>query len=202
MPRPETQAETYRTFIAAPLAPPVIQALDTLQTQLKRACPHRTVRWVPADHIHLTLHFLGDILPSRVDPVKAALQVVARNVPPFAFEAKGLGAFPNLSRPRVIWVGVQDETSWLALLHEAVNEAMTRLGFERERRRFSPHLTLGRVQRRASRAEAQSIGEVIEATHVDTLGANPVETLVLFRSILQPTGAEYTPLAQFRLTDA
>lgn len=191
--------QTLRTFIAVPLSTAVIDALDALQTELKHDCPRGTVRWVPPDHIHLTLHFLGDIVPDRVDPVKAALQVVARNVPTFEFEAGGLGAFPNERRPRVIWVGVEDKSSWLALLHEAVNEAMARLGFERETRRFSPHLTLGRVQRRASYGEAQAIGKVISTTTSGSLGTVQVEKLIFFQSILRPSGAEYTPLDVFPL---
>ncbi|MBN1246590.1 MAG: RNA 2',3'-cyclic phosphodiesterase, partial [Anaerolineae bacterium] len=186
---------------AVPLSTAVVEAIDALQQHLKRDCPKGAVRWVQADHIHLTLHFLGDILLDRVDPVKAALRVVARNVPVFEFEAAGLGAFPNEQRPRVIWVGVQDTTSWLALLHEAVNEAMGRLGFEREKRRFSPHLTLGRVQRRASYAEARTIGEVIGAADVDKLGTVPVKKLIFFQSVLRPSGAEYTPLAEFPLVE-
>lgn len=195
MPKPET----LRTFIAVPLSPDVIDALDALQQQLKRECTGGTVRWVRADHIHLTLHFLGDILLDRVEPVKSALQVVARNVPAFEFEAGGLGTFPNERRPRVIWVGVQDPTSWLALLHEAVNEALERLGFERERRKFSPHLTLGRVRRSASYAETRAIGEAVGTTHAGKLGTVPVESLIFFQSVLRPSGAEYTPLAEYPL---
>jgi len=117
--------ETLRTFIAVPLSKAVTQELDKLQRRLMRSCPARAVRWVPAENIHLTVHFLGDILPERIEPIKEALTVVARNVPPFPFTAGQLGAFPNMNRPRVVWVGISDTASWLALLHEAVDVAFS-----------------------------------------------------------------------------
>ena len=194
--------KTLRTFIAVPLSPEVERGLDGVQRQLKRAVPEHCVRWVNPAGIHLTLHFLGDILPERVDPVKAALTVVGRNIPPFQFHAGELGAFPNLSRPRVVWVGVQDPSSWLALLHEAINEAMEGIGFQPEQRRFSPHLTLGRVQRSADRGDARTLGEMIAHTKIGTLGIVPVRDVIFFQSVLKRTGAEYTPLGTFRLKAA
>jgi len=194
--------ETLRTFLAVPLSRAVTRELDKLQRQLMRACPARAVRWVPAENIHLTMHFLGDILPDQVNPIKEALTVVGRNVPPFSFAAGQLGAFPNTNRPRIVWVGVSDTESWLALLHEAVNESMARLGFQREARRFSPHLTLGRIHRRAGPEDVRRVGRTLSATQVGTLGIVPVEALILFQSVLRPSGAEYRPLATFKLAEA
>jgi len=194
--------KTLRAFIAVPLSKAVTQELDKLQCRLIRACPARAVRWVPAEKIHLTMHFLGDILPERVNPIKEALTVVTRNVPPFSFTAGQLGAFPNTNRPRVVWVGVSDTTSWLELLHEAVNESMEQLGFQREARRFSPHLTLGRIQRKAGQEDVRNVGKTLSTTKVGTLGIVPVETLIFFQSVLRPSGAEYMPLATFKLGKA
>ncbi len=194
--------ETLRTFIAVPLSKAVTQELDKLQRRLMRAFPAHAVRWVPAENIHLTIHFLGDILPQRIEPIKEALTVVARNVPPFSFTAGQLGAFPNTSRPRVVWVGISDTASWLALLHEAVNESMEHLGYIREARRFSPHLTLGRIRRRAGQEDVRNVGKTLSATQIGTLGIVTVETLILFQSVLRPSGAEYTPMATFKLGNA
>jgi 2'-5' RNA ligase len=194
--------ETLRTFIAVPLSKAVTQELDKLQRRLMQACPAHAVRWIAAENIHLTIHFLGDILPQRIEPIKEALAVVARNVPPFSFTAGQLGAFPNTSRPRVVWVGISDTASWLALLHEAVNESMEHLGYKREARRFSPHLTLGRIRRRASQEDVRNVGKTLSATQIGTLGIVTVETLIFFQSVLRPSGAEYTPLATFKLGKA
>jgi RNA 2',3'-cyclic 3'-phosphodiesterase len=202
------QTATLRTFVAIPLSQEVHTKLDDLQRQLKRRCPAGSVRWVVPESIHLTLHFLGDILPERVEPVRAALAAVARNAAPrpadprLAFQVGGLGAFPNLSRPRVVWVGVQDPASRVALLHEAVGEALASVGFEPERRRFSPHLTLGRVKRQASAADVRTLGRVVAETESGTLGSVPVRAIIFFQSVLKPSGAVYTPLHTFSLTNA
>jgi 2'-5' RNA ligase len=191
--------ETMRTFIAVPLSEEVIAGLEAVQRTLKRSAPDGIVRWVKPAGIHLTMFFLGDILPDRVEPVEQALSTIARNMPRFSFSAAGLGVFPNIRRPRVIWVGVKDASGGLALLHDAINEAMVNIGFAPDNRRFSPHLTLGRVRRRADRQEVGALAKTISDTEVGELGTVPVESLIFFQSVLKPTGAEYTPLATFAL---
>ncbi len=195
------QPETLRAFIAVPLPPAIIQQLADVQRRLRRGCPEQAISWVKPENIHLTLFFLGDILPERQVPVEAALRVVARNARPFTFSVQGVGAFPNLNRPRVIWIGLEEPTGQLALLHRAVNEAIANVGFQPEDRRFSPHLTLARIRQRASREDAQAVGEAIRRAEVGPLGDAPVEEMILFRSVLKSSGAEYTPLAQFAIKD-
>ncbi|MFP4394117.1 MAG: RNA 2',3'-cyclic phosphodiesterase [Anaerolineales bacterium] len=193
------QSQTIRTFIALPLSEEITRQLGEIQSVLSRRCPHRSVRWVEPERIHLTLFFLGDIVLALRPQVEEALGVVARNVAPFTFEAAGLGAFPRMSRPRVLWVGIEDPTRRLALLHQAVNDAMEAVGFERETRPFSPHLTLGRVRRGASRRDVQQVGEIVQETEVGRLGEAPVSEMIFFRSILKSTGAEYIILKTFAL---
>lgn len=190
---------TVRAFVAIPLPDEVHAALDGLQRRLRRTCPERAVRWVPTRNIHLTTHFLGDIDPARIVPLEEALSVVARNVPPFTVLAEGAGAFPNLRRPRVVWVGVTDASQWLSLLHQVLSESLEQLGFPRETRPFSPHLTLGRIRRQTSPTEARAVGEAVAAAQIGPLGTVPVESLVLFKSTLKPTGAAYSRLATLRL---
>lgn len=194
MPRPET----LRTFIALPLSETMIAQLTDVQRRLRRHCPERTISWVKPESVHLTLFFLGEILPERVPPIKQALSVVARYVQPFTFTVRGLGVFPNMNRPRVVWVGMQESTGKLALLHQAVNEAVENVGFQRETRKFSPHLTLGRIRRKATRDNAHTVGQIVAQTEVGKLGEIQAEEIILFRSVLKSTGAEYTPLQVFR----
>ncbi len=193
---------TLRTFIAIPLSEEIHGKLAGVQRLLKRTGPEGTVRWVDPSSIHLTLHFLGDILPERVEPVRAALSVVARHASPFEFGVGELGAFPNTSRPRVVWVGVQDASSWLSLLHDAVNEAMANLGFTPEERRFSPHLTLGRVRRNADSRDVRALGNTVAQTDIGTLGTVHAREIIFFQSVLKPSGAEYTALHTFGLGSA
>ncbi|MGC9358536.1 MAG: RNA 2',3'-cyclic phosphodiesterase, partial [Anaerolineae bacterium] len=112
---------------------------------------------------------------------------------------EGLGAFPNTRNPRVIWVGVEEPTGRLALLHKAVNEALERVGFEPETRPFKPHLTLGRTRRRISRSQARLIGQEIDAAKIGLLTEEEAREIILFQSDLKPTGAEYTALKTFAL---
>ena len=194
-----SDVETLRAFVALPLSDEMHQQLEGVQRQLQRNIPHRAVKWVSPEKIHLTLFFLGDIFASRVDAIKEALAVVARNIPPIPADVQELGVFPNPSRARVLWVGMHDPEEYLALLHLAVNEALDQLGYEPDRRPFHPHLTLGRVRRKTSRSEARRIGEIVARTEIGALGREMFNELVLFRSELKPTGAEYTRLATFRL---
>lgn len=191
--------QTLRTFIALPLCAPVTAQLADVQRKLKRLCPERSVRWVDPTRIHLTLFFIGDIRPQLQPAVETALAVVSRNIPPFSFDVQGVGAFPNVNRPRVLWVGLKEDLGYLVLLHRAVNEAMQQVGFHPEERPFSPHLTLGRISRQASRDAAQAVGESLGKIKVGHLGLCPAQKMIFYRSDLKSTGAEYTPLATFDL---
>lgn len=191
---------TLRTFVALPLHnPALIQRLEAIQRRLQRECPPRAVKWVAVQDIHLTLFFLGDIVSSRQPDIEAALRAVSSLVRPFDFRVERLGGFPNVQRPSVLWVGMQEPTGQLALLHRAVNEALEHVGFEPDRRSFQPHLTLGRVRRQAARDEVAAISALLQATDAGLLGEDRAEELIFFQSVLTPQGAEYTPLARFPL---
>ncbi len=191
--------EVIRAFIAVPLPGLLLDALAALQHRLEKQVPPRSVRWVQAAGIHLTLQFLGDTPAEKLPAIQEALAAVARNAPACIFTVGGLGCFPNLRCPRVVWVGVQEPTGRLAALQDAVEEAMTRFGYAPEGRGFTPHLTLGRVQRRASNREVAQVGEAVANTSVGQLAEVAADRFALIRSVLKPTGAEYTTLAEFPL---
>jgi 2'-5' RNA ligase len=157
------------------------------------------VRWVRSEGVHLTLKFLGDTSTDKLPEIERALATVARNAPACTFAVEGLGCFPRLSRPRVLWVGVQEPTGRLAALQEAIEEAMAHLGFEPERRKFHAHLTLGRVRRRTPRKAVREIGQIVTDAAVESLAEVSAESFALIRSVLKPTGAEYTTLEEFPL---
>jgi 2'-5' RNA ligase len=191
--------ETIRAFIAVPLPDDLLAQFAALQRRLERQVPPRSVRWVRPEGIHLTLKFLGDTPSDKLPGIQAGLAAVARNAPACTFTVGGLGCFPNPHRPRVVWVGVQEPTGRLALLQDAVEEVVAPFGYPPEGRGFTPHLTLGRIQRRASRDDAARVGEVVVASDVGILGEVAAERFALIRSVLKPTGAEYTTLADFGL---
>jgi 2'-5' RNA ligase len=191
--------DKLRLFIAIPLPEMLLERLADLQHRLKGRVPHRSVRWVRPTGIHLTLKFLGDTPKSKVPTIQEALMVIARNAPTFGLSAEGLGCFPHPGRPRVLWVGVEEPTSRLKTLQEAVEEAMTGLGYKPERHSFTPHLTLGRVRRGVSRQDEAQIGDLVTDMTVEPLASFEADRFDLIQSELKPGGAEYTTLETFLL---
>jgi 2'-5' RNA ligase len=191
--------ETIRAFIAIPLPHPLLDRLSALQRQLESQIPSRSVRWVRVEGIHLTLKFLGDTPTEKLPDIKRALTAVARHAPACTFTVGELGCFPNPRRPRVVWVGVQEPAGRLAALQDAIEEVMAPLGYPPEGRGFTPHLTLGRVRPGARRDEVSRVGEVVSGTTVESLAEVSADHFALIRSVLKPTGAEYTTLEEFPL---
>lgn len=191
--------EILRTFIAIELEDATKSELRRVQSELAGQLPARSVRWVQLNGIHLTLKFLGDTPLGKVEAVKTALAQAAAEVIPFRIIISGLGCFPNARQPRVVWVGLQELSGGLIHLHKAVEAYVAPLGFPTEKRPFSPHLTLGRVQQSASLAEARQIGEAVITRGVGTLGEMQASAVSYIRSDLRPTGAVYTTLSEARL---
>jgi len=191
--------EIIRAFIAIPLPQSLLDKLTALQRRLEKQISPRSVRWVRPEGIHLTLKFLGDTPVDKLPDIKAALAAVARHAPACTFTVEGLGCFPNPHRPRVVWVGVQEPTGRMAALQDGIEEVVAPFGYPPEGRGFTPHLTLGRVRRRAPRSDATQVGQVVTRTTVGLLAEVPADHFALIRSILKPTGAEYTTLEEFPL---
>lgn len=188
-----------RAFIALDIDDKIRDQLARVRKHLEREVPERALRWVRPESVHLTLKFLGDVEQQLLVKIEDTLEVCAGVVQPFSFEVRGLGSFPNQRRPRVLWVGVQEKSGELEKLQKKIEANMSDAGFERERRRFYPHLTLGRVHRRASRSDVEQIAEALNATSIEVLGSIQCSQVHLYRSDLRPTGAVYTRLASANL---
>jgi 2'-5' RNA ligase len=191
--------EKIRTFIAIELDESIKESLTKLQERLKGQVPQGSVRWVRSEGIHLTLKFLGDVPADQIGQITRALQRSCQGFAPFSLSCGGLGCFPDLKRPRVVWVGIQEETGTLAQLQKAIEENVSPLGYPPEKRKFSPHLTLGRVQRRVSSGDLRRLGELVGASEIGTLSQMEVRSVNLMRSDLRPSGAVYTRLAEVEL---
>jgi 2'-5' RNA ligase len=182
-----------RAFIAIEL-PTEIQAAITGSTAgLKKALPKPLVRWVVQENVHLTLKFLGDVSPANLDLLAEALKMEAAQHEGFNMSVGGLGAFPNVRRARVVWIGLEAPTE-LAMLQRCVEGVATRLGYPAEERPFSPHLTLGRVGQTVSAGDLAKIRGALEACQVGALGTVKVDAVHIFKSDLQPSGSVYTHL--------
>lgn len=185
-----------RLFISAHLTPDLLAAIGDVQARLKRQLDGLPLAWTRPEGIHLTLKFLGDTDPRRVDGIVAGLRAAVSSHLLFTVAVAGLGCFPNLRQPNVIWVGVQDPDRALQRLAAAVDAATARLGWEKETRPFSGHLTLARVKREAGHEERRAIGEQVGHFALpDPLGLLPIASLHLMASELNPGGSIYTEVA-------
>ncbi len=179
--------EQIRAFIAIELPDEVKLALGRLEARLK-AGKQSGVKWVDPNSIHLTLQFLGDIPADSIGEITAAIEEASRAVSPFHLEVKDLGVFPNLKRVQVVWVGISGEIDKLGQLQKGIESNLEQLGFAPETRPFTPHLTLGRVQRQVSSEEQQRLGQLIAGTRFEA-GAIEVTAINLMRSELTRAGA-------------
>ncbi len=178
-----------RLFLAINLPPAERDRLQRAAGALRAA--RLPVRWVNADALHLTLKFLGEVPEERAGAVAQAADAVARSYAPFHLELRGLGAFPNVRNPRVVWVGVHAPPE-LGRMAEDLEAAMAALGFPREARPFSPHLTLGRAERDARAGDFRRLGEL--AAKFDYATSLEAGSIDLMRSHLSPRGARYERL--------
>lgn len=181
-----------RLFIAVEI-PGELQQRVYKETSILRQELDMLVRWVPVEHMHLTLKFLGDVSPSNVEFLMQMLRNEAEAVPCFNIQLTGLGSFPSLRRPRVLYVGIRAPAA-LEALQRGIESASRRLGYESEERPFSAHLTLGRVKQNATATDQQKIRRAIESTQVDLPGTARVDSMHLFKSELKPSGSVYTRL--------
>ena len=187
----KVQKETIRTFIAVELPREIHDKLKQLQDDLKAFMPD--VRWIKYENVHLTLKFLGDVQISRIDAISEAVRDVARQFSPFTTSLTGIGAFPDSRKPRVVWVGLEKGGDKLIEIAELIEASMRKLGFPREKRKFSPHLTVGRVRRLTDPA---AMTQALERSAVGELGEFVVERVSLIRSQLDPAGSIYTILTE------
>ncbi len=182
-----------RSFVAIDLPVKIQNRLNKVSEQLQERLDDVPIRWVPVENIHLTLKFLGDVSESNLEVLKDVLKTVVSNHEKFVISVGGLGAFPKASRPRVIWIGIEAPEE-LAVIQRNIESETARLGYAREKRAFSPHLTLGRVSRGADSRHVHQVAEVLNNFKVGFLGVAKVEAVHLIRSDLQPGGAVYTGL--------
>jgi 2'-5' RNA ligase len=184
-----------RSFIAINLPATVKSEIGEIVTQLRPAGP--PARWVPADNVHLTLKFLDEIEADQVGPLVEAIERASIGVPPFDLALGGFGVFPNPRRARVFWIGIESGAEALRGLAQAIDDRVRKLGFPREKRAFSAHLTLARLRRPAPAETLVTAAERL-GYHSDPARITRID---LMRSVLSPSGAQYTVLESVPLRD-
>jgi RNA 2',3'-cyclic 3'-phosphodiesterase len=184
-----------RTFVAIPLPAECQAMLAQMQRELRSYAVG--VGWVAIPSIHLTLKFLGEVDPEIIPKLGESLQAACESELSFELHLRGLGCFPNLNNPRVIWCGIDGDLDPLARLHRAVENACNTFGFSPEDRAFKPHLTLGRVKGKRNLQpliDCIKIGSELERS----FRANHIS---IYSSTLKPQGAVYTILNTVVLRD-
>jgi len=191
-------SELIRSFIAIELPPAVKQELTTLEGMLKKRCPD-AVRWVDPQGIHITLKFLGNVDSDKIDEINMAIDEATQGLSPFRLELHEVGAFPNLNRVQVVWVGTRGDLDKLAYLQKQIESNTEQLGFPREDRAFTPHLTLGRVRNYTSPDDRKKLGQILSQTTFNSSQVITVDSVNLMKSQLTSAGAIYTCLYASRL---
>lgn len=188
-----------RAFIALDLPDGIRHYLRTISATMQERLAGMPIGWMPVENIHLTLKFLGNISEQNADNIGRILDDLAPKFSPLELSVGGVGAFPNPKRARVLWVGVAAAEALLDLQQE-IERGCQSLGYPAERRPFSAHLTLGRVQRDASHKEVQQIARGLQTQDFDRRERVFVDELALFRSELSPEGAVYSALHSVKFT--
>jgi 2'-5' RNA ligase len=185
-----------RTFIAVDIPAHLQQSIQQKTAPLRQALGASLVRWVAVENLHLTLKFLGDVSSASLEILTQMLRTEADLVQAFEIQITGLGAFPSLKRPRVLFIGIHAPAG-LEALARGIESASTRLGYKSDadgRHGFSPHLTIGRVRQDLPSAGQQKIRSVLAETVIDSLGTARVDSVHLYKSDLKPGGSVYTRL--------
>ena len=192
-----------RAFVAVEMSEPIREALSALIAEMRRL--DAPVKWVEAQNIHLTLKFLGAVPDAAVARATEILRGCTSGIAPFSIEIAGAGGFPDLKRPRVIFVCAADQPPVAAELARRLNEQMAEVGAERDDRPYQNHITLGRV--RPSRASGSSdeprhlarLTQRLESLQGKSFGSMQVAEVTLMESKLPPAGPIYSPVERVRL---
>lgn len=182
--------QTVRTFVAVEIDEAIRRAAGKLVEELRTASAD--VGWVAPQNMHLTVKFLGDVTAEKIPQVCDTVAQAVAGVGPFDLEIRGVGAFPNVARPRTLWVGTGGGEAQLNLLAKRVETALVEMGFAREDRPFHGHLTLGRI-RRPNQALA-ALAPMLKQRADLILGQTTVHEVVVFSSQLQRGGPIYEEL--------
>ena len=187
--------ESWRVFCALNMTPEVRERVIEHITRLQHLAPHVKASWSREHNLHLTLKFLGQVKTSRLPQLSKAAAAATSGLLTFEVSIEETGVFPNPRRPRVLWLGVKDDSGKLAELHRRLEDACAHVGFAKEQRAFHPHLTLARLR------DPHGAQELVTAHQ--QLSFEPVTVriaeLVVLRSELSPKGSKYSVISQHKL---
>ncbi len=183
-----------RTFIAIDVPEKIKEQIFEVEKELMKSCTEG-VKWEEKEKFHITLKFLGDVNEDAIDSIYDVLSENLTGFGKFSIIYKGVGCFPELKRPRVIWIGCEDPSGKLFELQKIVEEKMSELGFEKEDKEYHPHVTLGRVK---NPKNISNLTKKIESINFESEAGEVAEVLIM-KSDLKPSGSVYTVLRKIKL---
>lgn len=186
--------DTIRTFIAVEIPENVISSIRDIQQDLKAYGVD--IRWIRPENIHLTLKFLGDVQAADIENISGVMSGTAEGVSSISLQAKGIGVFPGVKRPRILWVGLTGQLELLSRLQKSLDANLKGIGFPTEKRPFKGHLTIGRIKTEINSKIFVDALTAFRSFESETFVA---DRIVLFKSELKPSGAVYTNLASATL---
>lgn len=187
-----------RTFIAIDCGPAIRARIDGVQEDLARVCPE--VKWVEKENLHLTLLFLGEVDNREIPDVCKAVANGLKDLPPFELSVEGTGCFPNLRRPRTLWIGVRKGSAEVKAVHAALEKQLLALGcYRREERAFTPHITVGRVK---SDGPMDKLAEALIKHQDWQAGETTVSEVLVMSSQLTSKGPTYAIMSRGKMSAA
>jgi 2'-5' RNA ligase len=186
---------TIRTFIAIELPEKIIYTIGNVQEKIKSY--GLKIRWVRTENIHLTLKFLGNIKETDTEKIARAVSESVKDYQPILLAVKGVGVFPGIKRPRVIWLGISKQLDLLTGLQKTLDEKLEIMGFPKEKRPFKGHLTLGRIK---DKIDPKRLHDVLKEFTQFESEHFFADRIILYKSELKPKGAVYTKLSEAYLT--
>ena len=184
-----------RAFVAVSLSAAVRGSVDTLIRTLRQEIDG--VQWVDTQNLHLTLKFLGDVPMNELHRIIAAVQRGAEAVETFDLEFCGCGVFPNPEQPRTLWIGCDRGSDKLTVCAMTIENELFKLGFPKENRRFSPHLTIGRTKRNGRLTDG--VSRFLTEYAQQSFGSSGVDEVIVYSSELTRGGPIYDELATIPL---
>jgi 2'-5' RNA ligase len=192
--------DAVRLFLAIDIPPRAREIITALQNRFKPLGFNAS--WVAPENVHLTLQFLGDTPSEQIPDIHQGVSAAVTPVPQFTVTLKKIGVFPKLKKPpRILWVGMEDPRNRLAVLQENIAKQMEEIGFPKEKRNFTPHLTLARIRqdRGGKRAKLERLKREVESSPEIEMESFKIDAVQLIESQLTPRGSVYTVLKEFPL---
>ncbi|MFZ4401141.1 MAG: RNA 2',3'-cyclic phosphodiesterase [Bacteroidales bacterium] len=184
-----------RLFLAIKITPNDI--FSKLYRDLRQELIYEKINWVAIDNFHLTLKFFGETDDSIIEKINLFIEDVISGKNQFSFEISDLGIFGSNYQPKVIWLGIKNNTALINLADTILNQLKS-IGFERDRQNFVPHLTLGRIN---YLKDKDNFNKIIKKFNIADIQTVEVKEIILFESILQREGPIYKVINSYKLTD-